>query len=85
MLFIINIYSKRAWVVPLECNKGITITNAFQKIFNESCHKPSKIRVDKGSKIYNRSMKAWLEKMLKKCIPHTMKENLLLRKDLLEP
>ena len=41
--------------------KGITITNAFQKILVESNRKPNKIYVDKGSKFYNRSMKSWIE------------------------
>ena len=36
--------------------KGITITNAFQNIFNESKRKPNKIREDKGSEFCNRSM-----------------------------
>ena len=35
---------------------------AFQKILDESNHKPNKIWVDKGSEFYNRSMKSWLEK-----------------------
>ena len=34
--------------------KGITITNAFQNIFNESKRKPNKIREDKGSEFCNR-------------------------------
>ena len=42
--------------------KGITITNAFQVILDESNCKPNKIWVDKSSEFYNRSMKAWLEK-----------------------
>ena len=41
---------------------GITITNAFQKILNESNHKQNKIWVDKGSEFCNKSMKSWLEK-----------------------
>ena len=41
--------------------KGITITNAFQKILKESDRKPNKIWVDKDSEFYNRSMKSWLE------------------------
>ena len=36
--------------------KGITITNAFQKILDESNCKPNKIWLDKCSKFYNRSM-----------------------------
>ena len=42
--------------------KGITITDAFQKILDESNCKPKKILVDKGSEFYNRSTKSWLEK-----------------------
>ena len=56
------IFSKYAWVIPLKDKKGITITNAFQKILKESNRKPNKIWVDKGSEFYNRSMKSWLEK-----------------------
>ena len=35
LLCFINIYSKYAWVIPLKDKKGITITNAFQKIYNK--------------------------------------------------
>ena len=42
--------------------KDITINNAFQKLLDESNRKPNKIRVDKGSEFYNRSMKSWIEK-----------------------
>ena len=57
-LCVIDIYSEYAWVIPLKDRKGITITNAFQKILNESNHKPNKIRVDKGSEFYNRSVRS---------------------------
>ena len=40
--------------------KGITITNAFQKILDGSCRKARKIWVDKSCKFYNRSMKPCL-------------------------
>ena len=62
LLFVIDIYSKYVWVIPLEDKKGITITNAFQKLLDESNHKPNKIWVYKNSEFYNRSMKSWLEK-----------------------
>ena len=42
--------------------KGVTITNAFQKILDESNRKPNKIWVDMGIEFYNKSMKSWLEK-----------------------
>ena len=58
----------------------------FKEIFlDESKRKPNKISVDKGSKFYNRSMKSWLEKIMKKCIQCIMKEDLLSLKDSLEP
>ena len=37
--------------------KCITITNAFHKILDQSCCKPNKIRIDKGSRFYDRSVK----------------------------
>ena len=42
--------------------RSITITNAFQKILNESGREPKQIWVDKGSEFYNRSIKSSLEK-----------------------
>ena len=41
--------------------KGITITKDFQKILDESYHKPNKIWVDEGKEFYNRSMTSWLQ------------------------
>ena len=58
LLCVIHIYSKYSWVIPLNDKKCITITNAFQKILDESNRKPNKIWVDKGSGFYNRSMKS---------------------------
>ena len=37
--------------------KDITITNSFKKTLSESNPKLNKIWVDKGSELYNRSMK----------------------------
>ena len=36
LLCVTDTYSKYAWVIPLNDKKGITITNAFQKILKES-------------------------------------------------
>ena len=58
LLRVIDIYSKYAWVIPLKDKRGITITNAFQKILDESGRKPNKIWVDKGSEFHNRTMKS---------------------------
>ena len=60
LVCVIDIYSKYAWIVPSK-DKGTTITNAFEKILDESGHKPNKIWVDIDSEFYNRSVKFWLE------------------------
>ena len=60
LLCIIDIFSKYAWVISLKDKKGISIVNAFQKIFRESNRKPNKIWVDKGSEFYNSSFKQLL-------------------------
>ena len=54
-------FSKYAWVIPLKDKESVTITNAFQKILDESNRKLNKIWVDKGSEFYNGSVKSWLE------------------------
>ena len=72
LLCFINIFSKYAWVVPLQNKKGVSIVNAFQSILKNSNRKPYKIWVNKGSEFYHNSFKKCLNK------------NLLLLKDLLE-
>ena len=62
LLCVINIFSKYPWVIRLKDKKVITITNAFQKILDESNPKSNKIWVDKGGEFCNRTMKSWLEK-----------------------
>ena len=59
--------------------KGITSTNALQKVLDESNRKTNKIRVDKGSEFYNRSMKSWLEDMIRIEIysPHNERKSVI--------
>ena len=64
LLYVIDIFSKYAWVIPLEDRKGITITGAFQKILKVFNRKPNELCVNKGSKFYNRSMKSCLKKAI---------------------
>ena len=45
---VIDNFSIHALVIPLKDKKSITITNAFQKILDESNRKPNKIWVDHG-------------------------------------
>ena len=44
LLCAIDIFNKYAWIIPLKYKKGIIITNAFQKILDESNCKPKKYR-----------------------------------------
>ena len=34
LLCVIDTFSKYPWVIPLQDNKGVTITNAFQKLLD---------------------------------------------------
>ena len=52
LLCAIDLFSKYAWVVPLEDKKVISIVNTFQKIISKGC-KPNKIWVDQDGKFYN--------------------------------
>ena len=81
LTFIVNMIEIFLWNIKT----GITITNAFQKVLEESGRKTNAIWVDKYSEVCNRLMKSWLEKMVEKCIQHIIKKNPLLLKDLLEP
>ena len=56
LLCAIDSFSKYAWVVPLKGETGISIVNAFQKIFSKG-RKPNKIWVDEGRGFYNKFFK----------------------------
>ena len=57
LLYVIDIFSKYSWVVPLKDKKSISIVNAFQKILKESDRKTNKIWFNKGSEFCNNSVK----------------------------
>ena len=46
LLCVFDILNKYAWLIPLKNNKGITITNAFQKLLNDVYRKLNEIWVD---------------------------------------
>ena len=60
LLCAIDLYSKYAFVDPLKDEKGISVTNRFNKIIKQSKRKPNKIWVDQGSEFYNNNFKKWL-------------------------
>ena len=53
LLFVIDLFSKYAWVVPLKVKRGISIANAFKKNLDSSNRKANKIWVYQGSEFYN--------------------------------
>ena len=61
LLCVIDLFSKYAFIVPLNDKKGISIINAFQNVLNKSKRKPNKIWVNKGSEFYNAFFKKWLQ------------------------
>ena len=81
LLCVIDLLSKYAWVIPIKGKKRTSIVNAFKKIISER-RKPNKIWVDQGSEFYNKTFKDFLKINNIKSIQHTMKENLLLLRDL---
>ena len=48
LLYVIDVFTKYAWVKPLKDKKGKTVLNAFIEIVNESNRKPDKLWVDQG-------------------------------------
>ena len=57
----IDLFSKYAFVIPLNNKKGTSIVNAFQSILDNSKRKPNKIWVDQGSEFYNTHFKKRLK------------------------
>ena len=52
VLRVIDIYSKDTWVIPFKDKKGITITNAFQKILDKSKRHRTKSKRCKPNRIW---------------------------------
>ena len=61
LLCAIDLFSKYVFIVPLKDKKGITISNAFQNILDNSKRKPNKTWTDQGSEFYNTHFKKWLK------------------------
>ena len=55
-----DLFSRYAWVVPLEDERGISIVNAFEKIVSKG-RKPNKIWYDQGGEFYNNLFKRFLK------------------------
>ena len=82
LLCVIDIFCKYAWVVPLKDKKDVAIAKTFRKILDNSKRKSNTICVDQGSEFCNNVFKKWLKD--NNIEMYSMKESLLLLKDLLE-
>ena len=81
-LCVIDIYRKYTWAVPFKDKKGITFTNAFQKISDKSKRKPNKkYGLIKATNFIIDQLNHGQKKMIYKCIQRIMKENLLMLKE----
>ena len=59
LLTIIDVFSRKAWVVPLKSKKGVEILKAFESIPDSP---PLFLHTDKGTEFINKYLKTWLKK-----------------------
>lgn len=57
LLFVIDAFSKFAWVRPLKDKSGAAIKEAMQSILDESSSRPLNLQTDKGGEFENRHFK----------------------------
>lgn len=60
LLFVIDVFSKTAWAVPLKSTKGVEMVHALSSVFS-STTPPQKLRTDKGSEFYNKPVHDFLK------------------------
>ena len=58
LLTCIDVFSKKAWVVPLKDKTGTTLLSAFQSIPDAL---PMRLQTDKGTEFINRTVQKWLK------------------------
>lgn len=59
LLFLIDVFSRFAFVEPLKDKTGTSILKALKKVF--SVRQPRRLQTDKGSEFYNSTVKSFLE------------------------
>ena len=61
LLAVIDIFSKYAWLAPIENKNGKSVASALQSIFKSSGRKPNKMWVDDGKEFWNKNVKPLVE------------------------
>lgn len=62
ILTVIDVFSKYAWVIPLQDKTSATVIQAFNSIIKKSKRKPQFLWVDKGGEFYSKQFIANLKK-----------------------
>ena len=62
LLCVIDVFSKYAWVKPLQDKNGEIVLNDFIKILNESNRKPNKLCVDQEREFYKETYPRMVKK-----------------------
>ncbi|EFP04695.1 hypothetical protein CRE_19557 [Caenorhabditis remanei] len=63
LLNVIDIYSRRLFVKPLQSKHGVGVAKAFQEIFNEMSTPPLTVYSDDGKEFYNANVKRLFDKL----------------------
>ena len=58
LLTCVDVFSRKAWVVPLKDKSGSTLLSAFQSISDPL---PQRLQTDKGTEFTNRKVQQWLK------------------------
>ena len=58
LLCVIDLFSRYGWIMLLQNKSGVSVYDAFTKIFTSSGRKPVKLWVDKGTEFYNKHVKS---------------------------
>ena len=61
LLYVIDVFTKYAWVKPLKGEKTKTVLHSFIETLTESKRQPNKSWVDQGREIYNKTIQKWLD------------------------
>ena len=63
MMTVIDIFSKRAWEIPIKNNSGKEMLTAFQQLFKDAHpRKPARLQTDAGKEFLNKDVQGFLKR-----------------------
>ena len=63
LLCVIDVFSKRAWVIPLQSKQSSVVLNGLKKLFSMTDARPQKIQTDRGGEFTARIIQQYLESL----------------------